>query len=135
MNTGRKAKNKEIGWLGETIACQFLKNKGFSILERNYLRKWGELDIVSCATNKIHFVEVKTISYGTKEELEAQKTNSWRPEENVTAFKIQKMSRAIETWLVDNKCDLDWQIDVVAIRVVSNERYAKVKYLPNIILD
>lgn len=135
MSKGGKTKNKEIGWLGETIACKYLENKGFSILERNYLRKWGELDIVSCATSKIHFVEVKTVSYGTKAELEAAKTDSWRPEENVTAFKIQKMARAIETWLADNNCDLDWQIDVVAIRVVPNEKYAKVKYLPNIILD
>lgn len=130
-----KTENKEIGRIGEDMAENYLKNKGFDILCRNYLKKWGEIDIVTRRTNKIHFVEVKTVSYETKIELNHAVTRrTWRPEENVHAYKIKKLNRAIESWLMENNSDLDWQIDVVAVRIVPREKYATVKYIPNIIL-
>ena len=130
-----KAKNKEIGKIGEDIAENYLKNKGFDILCRNYLKKWGEIDIVTRRTDKIHFIEVKTVSYETKQDLKQAVTHgTWRPEENVHAYKLRKLSRAIESWLMENNCDLDWQIDVMAVRIVPREKYATVKYIPNVIL-
>jgi Holliday junction resolvase-like predicted endonuclease len=80
-------------------------------------------------------VEVKTVSYETKSDLErAVSYGTWRPEENVHPSKIQKMNRAIESWLMEHKSSNDWQIDVLAVRVVPREKYATVKYLPNIII-
>lgn len=130
-----KTKNKEIGRYGEDIAEKYLKKKGFKILGRNYLKKWGEIDIIACLNDRIQFVEVKTVSYETKKELEAAVSRrTWRPEENVHAFKVRKLSRAIESWLMENNCNLEWQIDVVAVRIVPREKYATVKYMPNIII-
>ncbi len=130
-----KAKNKETGRIGEDIAEKYLKNKGFIILNRNYLKKWGEIDIVTRKTDKICFVEVKTVSYETKVDLDQAVTRrTWRPEENVHAYKLKKLNRAIESWLMENNCNLDWQIDVVAVRIVPREKYATIKYIPNVIL-
>lgn len=36
----------KVGKIGENIACEYLKNKGYKIIERNFRRKWGEIDIV-----------------------------------------------------------------------------------------
>lgn len=131
-----KENNKKIGRIGEKLAGNYLINKGFKVIEYNYLKKWGEIDIVARETDKIHFVEVKTVSYETKSDLENAVTRgTWRPEENVHEFKLKKLSRAIESWLAENNCDLDWQIDVIAVRVVPREKYATVKYIPNVILD
>lgn len=142
-----KQRNKEIGDLGETIACNFLKNKGFSILERNYWRKWGELDIVALrrqgyggqAREMVHFVEVKTVSHETKADLDREVTRlsarsdgSWRPEEQVHQFKLHQIHKAVETWLAEHNYFGDWQIDVVAVRLVPREKHAVVKYLENI---
>jgi putative endonuclease len=130
-----KEKNKETGKIGEDITENYLRKKGFAILGRNYLKKWGEIDIVARRTGKIHFVEVKTVSYETKIELDqAVARRTWRPEEKVHASKLKKLNRAIESWLMENKCDLDWQIDVVAVRIVPREKYATAKYIPNVIL-
>jgi putative endonuclease len=130
----KQGKKNKIGALGEQIAVNYLKNKGFSVLETNYLKKWGEIDIVARETNKIHFVEVKTVSYETKVLLqEAVSHGTWRPEENVTQFKLVKLNRVIESWLMENKCDLDWEIAVAAVRVVPREKYATLKYIPNVI--
>ena len=38
---------KSKGNLSESVVCDFLVSKGYEILDRNYLRKWGELDIVA----------------------------------------------------------------------------------------
>lgn len=36
----------EIGKFGEAIACKYLKSKGYKIIERNFRKKWGEIDII-----------------------------------------------------------------------------------------
>jgi putative endonuclease len=133
QNEKQGSKNK-IGAFGEQIAVNYLKKRGFTVLTTNYLKKWGEIDIVARETSKIHFIEVKTVSYETKELLnEAVSRGTWRPEENVTHFKLIKLNRVIESWLMENSCDLEWEIDVAAVRVVPREKYATLKYIPNVI--
>ncbi|MES2967007.1 MAG: YraN family protein [Patescibacteria group bacterium] len=131
----RKQQNKVVGNQGELICANYLKRKGFTLIEMNYLRKWGEIDVIVKKDNKIHFVEVKTVSYETKADLERAVTHgTWRPEENVHAFKIKKLSRAIESWIMDRKWDGDWQIDVAAVRIVPRETFATIKIIDNVIL-
>lgn len=52
--------HKEIGNLGETLAAELLKRKGYHILERNYRCAYGEVDIIAADRGMIAFVEVKT---------------------------------------------------------------------------
>ena len=137
--TDKKGEKNQVGAYGEQIAVNYLKNKGFTVLDINYLKKWGELDIVARETvgskQIVHFVEVKTVSYETKAALTNAVTHeTWSPEDNVHFKKIQRMNRTIESWLSENNCDLDWQIDIAAVRIVPREKYASVKYIPNIIL-
>ena len=132
--SAKKGKKNQIGAWGEEIAAQFIKKHNLTLLECNYLKKWGEIDIVARGTKKIHFIEVKTVSYETKSNLEtAIKTQTYRPEENVHYRKLQRLHRAIESWLMENNCRLEWQIDVVSVRLVPHEKYATAKYLPNCI--
>ena len=56
------SKKRKIGDRGEEIACKYLENKGFSIIERNYWRPWGEIDIVAKKGSILSFVEVKSVS-------------------------------------------------------------------------
>ena len=133
--TDKKLKNKETGDLGERVACKYLKTKGLTILERNFLKKWGEVDIVARETGKVHFIEVKTVSYETKDALDkAVSHGTWRPEEQVHEFKLHQIHKALETWISENSYKGDWQIDVVAIRLVTREKYASVNYIENIIV-
>lgn len=136
LSGSKKQNNKLIGKVGEDLATKYLKNKKFSILARNYLKKWGEIDIVAReTTGKVHFVEVKTVSYETKSQLEqAIKARTWRPEENVHEYKILKLNRAIESWLNESNYNGEWQIDVLAVRIVSREKFGTIKFIPNVIL-
>lgn len=130
----KKRNNKQIGDWGEQIAANWLTKKGFTLVERNYWRKWGEIDIVAKKDGVIHFVEVKTVSYETKAQLQYAVTHeTWRPEEQVHQFKLGQIYKALETWLLDRKWEGDWQIDVAAVRIVPRETYATVKYIENIV--
>lgn len=128
-----KKNTTEIGNLGEQIAVMSLKSKSFLILDLQYWRKWGELDIVASKNNIVHFIEVKTASYETKEKLHYSLTHdAWRPEEQVHKFKLHQIGKALETWIVDHNYEGEWQIDVIAIRMVPRETFATINYFENV---
>jgi putative endonuclease len=131
----KKAENKNIGNLGESVAARYLESKGLAIVDRNYLKKWGEIDIVARETSgKVHFAEVKAVSYETRQALEYAVTHeTWRPEEKVDQWKLKKIAMAIESWVAEHTYDGDWQIDVVVVRLVPREKYATVKWIDNVI--
>jgi putative endonuclease len=130
------AQHNTVGKIGEDIAARWLTDNRYSIVEKNYRKKWGEIDIVARGTGGIHFVEVKSVSYGTKLELNsAISRETWRPEENVHRSKLQRLGRAIQTWLGEHKYKEKWQIDVLTVRLVQTEHYAVVKLIENIVLE
>ena len=55
------SKMQITGELGEKICSAYLSKKGFNILERNYTKKYGEIDIIAQKDGVIHFIEVKSI--------------------------------------------------------------------------
>ncbi len=126
--------NKEIGRIGESLVERFLVNQGFLIRARNYWQKWGEIDIIAEKNDKLHFVEVKTVSHETKQALELAVTHgTWRPEEQVHREKLNRMARTIETYLGENQITKAWQIDVAAVRLVPRETYSTINYIENVI--
>lgn len=132
----KQGEKNQIGAYGEKIASKYLEKLGFTVMETNYLKKWGEIDIVARGTDKIRFIEVKTVSYETKQDLRtAISRGTWRPEENVHRAKMQRLHRAIESWITENRYQGEWEVDVVSVRVVPRERYATVKYIQNVIFD
>ncbi len=120
---------REIGKLGEDIACKWLENHGFLVVQRNYLRKWGELDIIAAKDKILHFVEVKSV-------VKDQKQDGYRPEENVHELKVRRLRRVIQTYLLEGKYGLDapFQFHVMAVFMNSKTRRARVKFLENIVL-
>ena len=58
--TGRRTYRQRIGKAAEDIAADFLRAQGLEILERNYLRRLGELDIVARDGDVLVIVEVRT---------------------------------------------------------------------------
>ncbi|WP_049691402.1 YraN family protein [Anaerococcus jeddahensis] len=55
-----KSKKRSIGDFGEDIAKRYLEKKGYQILERNFLKPYGEIDIICIKDDILTFVEVKT---------------------------------------------------------------------------
>jgi putative endonuclease len=60
--TGRRTQKQLIGQAAENVAADFLRAQGLDILERNYLRRMGELDIVARDRDVLVIAEVRTRS-------------------------------------------------------------------------
>jgi putative endonuclease len=58
--TGRRTYRQLVGRRAEDIAADFLRAQGIEILERNYLRRLGELDIVARQGDTLIIAEVRT---------------------------------------------------------------------------
>ena len=117
---------QNTGKLGEDIAVEYLEKHGYNILDRNYRKPWGEIDIVAQQNDELIFVEVKA----------QNKEFEWRPEENITFHKKRQLSRIIATYLKANKIpeDQNWRIDVLAIKLDFNTEKAQIEHIQNIIL-
>lgn len=125
--------SKQLGDWGEKIAEDYLKNKRYRILDKNYVFRIrcgppkGEIDIVAEKDKIVSFIEVKT--------LISNKIIS--PEAEVDFSKKKKTIKAAQFWLMKNKLPLDakWQIDVIAIEINSQNKKAKIRHLENAIIS
>lgn len=96
----------ETGRLCECTAAQFLKKRGYVILERNYRCRFGEIDIIAKDGDYIVFVEVKSRASPLFGE----------PYLRITKKKKEKIIRSALSYL--KKCSSVWvdcRIDVVSI--------------------
>ena len=130
------AKHNEVGRIGEDIAIDFLREKGFKVVSRNYRKPYGEIDIIARDTDDVlRFVEVKSVSWETDEKPPSHVSHgTYRPEENVHPEKVRRLMRVIESYLVSHEIDSDWQFDVAAVFVNQKDKKAKVRYLENVVL-
>jgi len=103
--------NQEIGKLGEDIAVNYLKQKGYKILDRNFECRQGELDIIALDKKEIVFIEVKTRTsnrYGL-------------PSEAVNKIKQKHMLQSIKYYLYTrNLSDEFVRIDVIEVYIRDN---------------
>jgi putative endonuclease len=128
--------SQKIGELGEGVACKFLIKHGFSILERNYTKKWGEIDIIAQKENKIYFIEVKSKQVFADFNFSANELDKInRPEENMHPWKMKRLRRVVETYLINKRVgSVEWQFDLLIVYLNIEKRLARVKKIENIIL-
>ena len=124
-----KKDTSQTGRIGEDIACQFLRSKGFKIVDRNYRKKWGEIDIIARAPDlMLIFIEVKTLSM--------ERGSIFLPEYNLTTQKLNKVKRICEFFAAKyahfiNE-ELGWRIDLIAIEIFEEGDSFSVRHYENI---
>ncbi len=130
------AKHNEVGKKGEDIASNFALKNGFNIVCRNYRKKWGEIDIVAVKDNKVHFIEVKSVSRSSFGGHFEQEINNYKPEDNMHPWKIKRLGRAVQTFLLEQykEREPEWQLDLYCVFLDMERRVAKIRVIQNIIL-
>lgn len=97
--------NVEKGRRGEKIARRYLKLRLYKILEMNYRRSTGEIDIIAKKGSYVVFVEVKY----------RKNADKGLPREAVTAFKQRQIKRTAEMYIAENNLKCDFRFDVIEI--------------------
>jgi putative endonuclease len=125
------AKHNEIGHIGEDISATFLMKHGFTILEKNYRTKVGEIDIVALKNTKLHFVEVKSVSV---RDLHNIKNIRISPADHLTDAKWSNIVRSIEIYQHHKSIsqDVHLQVDLACVYIQEDVRQGRVEIIQNI---
>jgi putative endonuclease len=97
-----------LGRRGEDIAARFLEQHGYSILDRNWRCRQGEIDLVARDGSELVFVEVRT----------RRGTAMGSPEESITPRKQARLVAVASAYIQQHDFqEGSWRIDVVAVAV------------------
>ena len=124
---------QKIGEMGERVACRFLEKRGFKIVERNYTKKWGELDIVAQFHGLTHFIEVKSVSCENVGSVIEDNLDLYGPEDHLHELKLKRLSRTIETYVSEMGVG-EWRFDIPCVYLDHGKRLARVKMISDVIL-
>lgn len=107
-----------IGNLGEDMVVNYLIAHAYQVLDRNYNKPYGEIDIIAMKDDIVCFVEVKT----------RKSTKYGYPREAVNYYKQQRIIRASQTYLLENRLtDYIIRFDVAEVFTESRE----INYIEN----
>ncbi len=114
-----------VGKLGETKAKNYLKRRGYQILQSNYRTRAGEIDLIAKDGDCLVFVEVKTrtsAEYGT-------------PAEAVSYYKQQHMIKSAQYYLARHGGECECRFDVIEVFLTTNVWFQSVKinHLKNVL--
>jgi len=119
-------KRRDTGILGEKLAKDFLKKRGYHILETNYRCPEGEIDIVAKHKDSLAFIEVRT-----KRSLEFGS-----PEESITPAKKQRMkATAAHYWQTHDNLPPFWRIDVVVVELNQKGQPSRIELIENAVSE
>ncbi|MDD5127847.1 MAG: YraN family protein [Dehalococcoidales bacterium] len=115
-------KRRDAGALGEKLAQDFLRERGYQIIETNYRCRDGEIDIVAQHGGSLVFVEVRS----------KQSDRFGSPEESITAAKRAKLRLMADYYLQNHDILPDsWRIDVVAIEFDRSGKASRIGLIEN----
>jgi len=117
---------QEFGAMAETVAVLFLVKQGYEILERNYRKPWGEIDIIARKDEVIAFVEVKANATYSHE--------SFAPEIRADHVKLRKIVKSAMLYLEFELKELEgeWRVDIIGVTFDPSSSKAKITHFKNV---
>lgn len=108
---------------GEELATKFLRDKGYKIIERNFRKGYGEIDIICVKDKTLVFVEVKTRTsnaYGT-------------PFEAISYFKLKSLLKTAEFYKALNpRLPEAMRIDAISVMLDNSNYLSSIEHIENI---
>jgi len=111
------SEHNELGKLGEKLAAEHLRKKGYTIITQNYFYGKAEVDIVARTDKHLVFVEVKT----------RQSSYLSDPEFMVPMKKQRQVIKAADAYVKEFDLDVESRFDIIT--VIVNKEYTKVDHL------
>lgn len=117
-----KAKSQNLGKLGESIAVKHLVKHRYRIVEKNFRKPWGEIDIIATQKNVLVFVEVKALTSSV----------IFKPEDHFTRQKTERLLRTCRLYTERLRQDTRWRIDLIAIEFKQNYSRCELRHIEGV---
>jgi len=111
---------RKVGNIGEDLATKEMEKMGYTILDRNYAKRCGEIDIIAKKGTYIVFVEVKfrkSVAYGL-------------PKEVVNRQKQRKIIQTAKSYIFEEEL-IDWDFRFDVAEVLQQEETLYFHYMEN----
>ncbi|MBN1838942.1 MAG: YraN family protein [Campylobacterales bacterium] len=105
----------KIGQEAEEKASLYLQRNGYTIFERNFHSKFGEIDIIALKEGVLHFFEVKF-------------SQKYDPIVRITPSKMKKIITTINYYFLLHPIQYDYQIDAILIKNEQIEIIKNISY-------
>ncbi len=156
---------QKIGLVGERFAEMFLVKHGFTVVGSNFSCRFGEIDIIVRKNNRIHFIEVKSVtvpreteiillgpiktnvSHETEENVSNKNVSRetflkenrklTNPFQNVSFFKTKRLLKTAEIYmnLKNVPRETRWQVDAIGVYLHEDGTLGRIEYLENITIQ
>jgi len=118
----RQLTRRQVGALGERLAAELLRGRGYEIIESNFRCRQGEIDLVARHGESLVFVEVRT----------KRGREFGSPEESVSLTKKERLIALAETYVQSmERMPSSWRIDVVAVELGEDGRVNRLDHIEN----
>ena len=97
---------KTVGKIGEALALKYLEQCGYQLIEKNYRKGRGEIDIIAARQGLLVFAEVKTCSYSHRKSI---------VEDKVSWYQQQKIKQTAHRYLSENYWQGGIRFDVLIV--------------------
>ncbi len=114
--------NIQVGQIGEKIAMEYLENKGYEVIQRNYKTRRAEIDIIAKKKNILVFVEVRT---KTGEEFGT-------PEDTLTKAKLARVRKNAAAYIVIKNWQGLSRVDAICIVLNPDSTVKRIEHYENI---
>lgn len=112
-----------VAVIGEELACKSLLDKGYKIIERNFRKGYGEIDIIAVKDKTLVFIEVKTrtsYQFGT-------------PIEQISYFKLKSLVKTAQFYKhIHPELPEALRIDAISIVLDNTKNTSKIEHIENI---
>jgi len=99
--------SRKKGNEAEELACAYLQDNGYSIVERNFYSRFGEIDIIAFREDVYHFVEVKS---GEDYEKAIQ---------NITPQKLSRIVKTVHVYMKKHALENAFMLDALIVTPAS----------------
>jgi len=118
LDLNNKLSNSSIGQISEDLACKYLIQQNYKIIERNWRFKKAEIDIIAKHSNCLIFIEVKSRSY----------TAFGQPEEAIDAKKEAMLIDAAQRFMESINYDWEIRFDIISMILTKSMKIKKIDH-------
>ncbi len=104
-----------VGLKAEKRAVEYLQGTGYSIFERNFHSRFGEIDIIALKEDILHFIEVKY-------------SKDYDALTRITPSKLKKIIKTVDYYMCVKNINIDYQIDALVVNDETIEIVENITY-------